>query len=123
MQELPASVGAALAAVPWELSWTRDFKELAHVNLQEALAARRPLSWWQKTILLRCAWYRASILAWSLVAWSKGRSSSVHLDGILRSCLGWHVLGDVYFQLIYVPTKTQRVRRSNQECSRQATSH
>ena len=38
-------------------------------------------------------------------AWGKGRSSSIQLNGVLRSCIGWSVLGCCRAFLFYVPTK------------------
>ena len=43
MKELPASVGAVLAAVPRGTSLTCEFKEQAHVDIQEALAVKEAL--------------------------------------------------------------------------------
>ena len=105
MRELPVSVGAALAVVPWELSCAGDFKEQAHVNLQEALAVKEALKLVAENNLTPLRVVSCSDSCVVIEASAKGRSSSIHLNGILRSCLDWHVLSDVYFQLIYVPTK------------------
>ena len=65
-----------------EVTWEADFNEKAHVNLQEALAAKRRLmlSIGEGLSSLRIMTFSDS---WVVIgAWGKGRSSSIQLNGI-----------------------------------------
>jgi hypothetical protein len=93
-----------LDATPWQVDWEDNFPETAHVNLQEALGVKRRLvmSLSEGTERLRIVTFSDS---WVVIgAWGKGRSSSILLNGVLRSCMGWQILGGRDMVCIYCPT-------------------
>jgi hypothetical protein len=93
-----------LDAASWEVDWEDNFKETSHVNLQEALGVKKRL-----TMAVNESVERIRIVTFSdswvvIGAWGKGRSSSLLLNGILRSCVGWQILGRLDMVCIYCPT-------------------
>ena len=90
---LPPNLLHAVKSIPWKVAREVDLRETKHVNLTEAMGVK---------LVLKDACSR-SLDAERLVngtdsrvvlgAFAKGRSSSSQLNAILRSCLGWSVLG------------------------------
>ena len=93
-----------MRAIPWEDDWTGGLGH-QYVNLQEALAMKQ-------VILSSLKFHRDGVRivngSDSLVvigAWAKGRSSSIMLNGIIRSCIGWLVIGRRALVNVYIPSK------------------
>ena len=101
---LGSTLPEVIGAVPWEVDWEADFQHSAHVNIQEALAMKRRLiqSMSEGVVPLRLA--NGSDSWVTIGAWGKGRSSSIQLNGVIRSCVGPRVLGMRWLTNFYVPT-------------------
>ena len=117
--KIPDHLQVAVKCCPWRVSRKFNFKESAHVNLQEALAVKSALkSQISSDLPDLCSapvapgpTFKAKRLfngSDSRVvngAWRKGRSSSFLLNGILRSCIEWEILGNETVSNFYIHTK------------------
>jgi len=90
---LPEDLLAGVRAAAWSADPTTSFRTTLHINLQECKAAKLVL---KKAVArslrpekLACGIDSRVLLG----AWAKGRSSSTKLNGLLRSTLGWRILG------------------------------
>jgi hypothetical protein len=90
---LPPDLRSAVAAAAWRVEASFPFRATCHVNLQEARASKVVL----KKRAELCQKPERIVMGTDsrvvLGAWAKGRSSSCRLNSILRSCLGWCILG------------------------------
>ena len=83
-------------ALPWHVRSSYSFKQLSHINLQEARAVRNEL---------RRELQRGSASQVCVGAFSKGRTSSYKLNGISRRCLGLQLLTGISLASLWVSTK------------------
>ena len=94
-----------IEALPWTSPWSQKHTELHHINLQEALAVRFEMD---RRVRAGQSNVRAVFANDSRVcvgAFSKGRSSSFQLNGLLRKCIFHRVLYGFHVGLIWVGTK------------------
>ena len=83
-----ASFCEMLARIRWEVTSNQDFAEPSHVSLQEARAGKIWLahSLHSTSTPLRLA---NGTDSWVFLgSWAKGRSFSLQLNGLLRTCIG-----------------------------------
>ena len=94
-------VNAIAAVLPWTVRSSYKFKHVAHVNLQETRALKKDLRELVSAELIDGR--RQVVLCDSQVAvavWTRGRSSSYKLNGILRSSIGYLVCGGVSLMFV-----------------------
>ena len=87
------ALGEVSRGLPWEVSYSRRAKVTAHVNLQEMYAIKTELKNSVQETLAPQRLANGVDSRVALGAWANGRSSSFVLNGILRSAIGWLILG------------------------------
>ena len=104
---LPQGLVECVRSTPWEVSFNNDFKESAHVNLQEMRAAHIAL----KQAVNRTHEPQRVLNGVDsqvvLCAIAKGRSASFKLNSLLRSSMAWQMVGRKKFGVFYINTKGQ----------------
>ena len=90
----PPSVVVFVESCSWEVLQSYPFGQTSHINIQEIRALRALIR-----RLIRFSPGPARIVVavdsqLALGAVAKGRSSSFQINGLLRSLLGWLILGD-----------------------------
>ncbi len=104
MQKLQPDIQKLMLAHKWKATKSYKFSQESHVNLQEMRAFKAEL---KTRSLENLGGSRCINLVDSRVvlgAWSKGRSSSVSLNPIMRSCLGYVICGQVKMINVWVDT-------------------
>ena len=103
---LPPLLVQCVKSASWRVVHSVDFRSMSHVNLQEARALRLVL---RRLAATSTSPKRVVVLIDSRVclgAFTKGRSSSVLLNSILRTCLGLYLFGRIELSLVWVDTHT-----------------
>ena len=91
--------------LPWNSLSQYNYRSIHHVNLQESRAIKHELRRLVSASFVD-GWHQL-VLCDSLVsvcAWSKGRSSSYRLNGILRSSLPCLLIGCLILDIIWIDT-------------------
>ena len=104
LERCPEIVEKILLQHRWLETHRVRFSKPAHINLLEMPMVKEEL----KQLVQQCP---CSLRACNLVdsrlvagAWAKGRSSSVKLNRMLRSCLGWVIAGSKRITNVWVST-------------------
>ena len=92
--ELPSVLKEAVACAEWQVDRSFEFTAIDHVNIQEARAARAALKAQCKRSLAPAVLVNGTDSRVCLGAFAKGRSSAHRLNAVLRSCMGWIILGN-----------------------------
>ena len=82
-----------IRAVPWFADRSRDFHESAHINIQEVREIKEEVAARSSSSLTPQRLANVIDSRVALGAWAKGRSSSRHLNKVLRAGLGFQILG------------------------------
>ena len=100
----PIHLQELLPCLRWEVAHSYRFDQTSHINLQEFRGVKAVLTHEVQASLspLRLCVCIDSCVA--LGALGKARLSSIQLNGLLRSFVGWCVLGRKRLQLIWVST-------------------
>jgi hypothetical protein len=103
--ELPEVLSNVIASAPWKVIDETEFRNTRHVNIQEAKAMKRVLVKQVQRSQEPERIINGTDSRVVLGAYAKGRSSSIHLNNVLRSCLGWSVLGRKQLVQFYLRSK------------------
>ena len=91
--------------LPWNALSQYSFRDIHNANLQESRAVKHELRRLVSTTYTSGRYQ--VVLCDSLVsvcAWSKGRSSSFRLNGLLRSSLPYLVIANIMLDLVWIDT-------------------
>ena len=88
LNQAPQEILNLLESAPWKVTAERDFVGSAHVNLQEMRAAKEVVKLAVAESLEPLRLVNGTDSRVVLCAVAKGRSSSTHLNDLLRSCIG-----------------------------------
>ena len=106
MSEAPAELEALMGAHCWSTTEKCKFNHKQHINILELKMVKSEL---KELVESSNDPYRAVLLVDPRVvvgAVSKGRSSSKQLNRILRSMIGWSIVGQKSLHLVWVGTKS-----------------
>lgn len=106
MRSAPEELESLMQAHCWSTTEKCRFNHRQHINVLEMRMVKAELKHLVKTSIDP---HRAVLLVDSRVvvgAYSKGRSSSKQLNRLLRSMLGWSIVGQKSLHLIWVGTKS-----------------
>ena len=101
---LDPAVIETVKSMDWRVTRSHTFRETAHVNLQETnelIGAFRDMC---DKVETPSRFVVGSDSRVCIGAWTKGRSSSFQLNGLLRRTLGYHVMSGHSVHLIWLPT-------------------
>ena len=105
--ETSAFASAVAESLPWAETASYSFRESSHINLQEARALRRELrilaSQYDRGKSIQICFNDSLVCVY---AFSKGRSSSIKLNSILRGLLPYLIMGRVSLALLWVETES-----------------
>ena len=101
-KSLSVSQQSVVDAVPWKVIREFEFSESSHVNLQEIRAAKAALRYSVQDSLASERLINLTDSRVALGAIGKGRSSAALVNGLLRSMVGWLVLGHKSFNQVYI---------------------
>ena len=105
--ESSAFASACSESLPWAVTASYSFRETSHINLQEARALRRELrklaSDFNSGGLIQLCLNDSLVCVY---AFSKGRSSSLKLNNILRGLLPYTIFGNISYALLWVETES-----------------
>ncbi|CAE7783373.1 unnamed protein product, partial [Symbiodinium pilosum] len=104
-RETSQFASACAESLPWAVASSYAFRETSHINLQEARALRREIrrlaSCFDNAGRIQVCLNDSMVCVF---AFSKGRSSSLKLNNILRGLLPYLVMGDVAPALLWIET-------------------
>ena len=94
-------------SLDWKVTASYSFRNTSHINLQEGRALKQQIQQFCSDVrnsgLIQISLNDSRVV---IGAFSKGRSSSFRLNGILRSMLPFLVFSDVCLALLWVETKS-----------------
>jgi len=93
MQSPSQRIDDIVMALPWRITRSYDFPCSAHVNLQELRSIYQEVIDRVSISRQPARLVNGSDSRVSVGAWAKGRSSSHHINNILRMTIGWLILG------------------------------
>ncbi len=88
-----ATVADVVGSLPWRVTSSHRFRRAAHVNVQELAEGKVLLEDLCNRDLAPCRFVNGVDSRVVLGCWATGRSLSFVLNGILKACLGWLLLG------------------------------
>ncbi len=92
-------------ALPWKATSSYTFRQTSHINLQEARALKKEVSQLcsdlQQRGSIQLCFNDSRVVCG---AFSKGRSSSFKLNGIMRSLVPYLVVGDITLAFLWIET-------------------
>jgi hypothetical protein len=102
--ELPRELAHVHDGIPWKVIDEIELKTTEHVNIQELRGSKRVLMYHCRRNLDSERVVNGVDSRVVLGAYAKGRSSSKHLNNVLRQCLGWGVLGNKRMVQYWLPS-------------------
>ena len=91
-----------LAHIPWQCTRSFQFSQTSHVNLQELRACKAELVSRAQGRQGPCRAVNGVDSTVVAGAWAHGRSSSVHVNGLLRSRMAWQEFSQVRSSLFWM---------------------
>lgn len=103
MPEPPAEIQRLMSGLPWRSDRSHEFTQSSHVNLQELREIKNELVY-RSSCCSPCRVIVGTDSRVVLGCWSKGRSSSRQINGLLRTTIGWQILSRTLLVLFWLST-------------------